>query len=79
MMAKQHGTNDDYRAAFDAIDTNKDGYISVEDLMKMFANIGMSLSEEQIKHLIEAGDRNGNGAIDYEEFVAMMKSSQKSR
>jgi calcium-dependent protein kinase len=56
--------------AFVALDTNKNNLISKAELMKV-----LKLQPEQDKfvaHLIESADKNGDGDIDYKEFLEMM-------
>ena len=56
--------------AFSALDTDKDYKITKEELMKV-----LKLQPENDKfaaQLIELADKNGDGVIDYKEFLEMM-------
>ena len=55
---------------FDAIDTNKDGHISVNEFKVYFNVIAPGTSEAEIIHSFNAIDTNKNGEISREEFMA---------
>ena len=55
---------------FGYIDEDKDGYIDLEDLEKVFENNGIMLKQRDIKVLISRFDLNGDGLISYSEFIA---------
>ena len=46
-------------AAFKLFDTNDDGFISVEELGEAMKKLGLEMSEEELKDMIKAVDRNG--------------------
>ncbi|CAG8962366.1 hypothetical protein HYALB_00013505 [Hymenoscyphus albidus] len=57
------------RSAFKVFDSDDSGHISVDELRKVMSSFGEALSEEEIKIMIQEVDKNGDGQIDYEEFV----------
>lgn len=61
-------------AAFKLFDKNNDGHISVEELGEAMKQAGQEMSVEEIKDMIRAVDRNGNGKVEYSEFEDMMAS-----
>lgn len=60
------------RAAFVVFDKDKDGFISAEELKKVMMNLGEKMSEDEVADMIAEADLDGDGVIDYEEFIAMM-------
>ncbi|KAE8692815.1 Calcium-dependent protein kinase 34 [Hibiscus syriacus] len=54
---------------FKGMDTDNSGTITLEELKQGLAKQGTKLSEFEAKQLIEAADADGNGTIDYEEFI----------
>ncbi|KAL0442932.1 UNVERIFIED_CONTAM: Calcium-dependent protein kinase [Sesamum latifolium] len=57
------------KATFTNIDTDKSGTITYEELKSGLARLGSKLSEVEVKQLMEAADVDGNGTIDYIEFI----------
>ncbi|KAL6553204.1 Calcium-dependent protein kinase 15 [Orobanche gracilis] len=57
------------KAMFANMDTDKSGTITYEELKSGLARLGSKLSEAEVKQLMEAADVDGNGTIDYIEFI----------
>lgn len=64
---------DELREAFAVFDKDGNGFISPEELKSALLNLGEKLEDQEVMAMIKAADRDGNGQIDYEEFIAMMK------
>ncbi|KAI5418522.1 Calcium-dependent protein kinase 19, partial [Lathyrus oleraceus] len=58
------------KAMFANMDTDGSGTITYEELKTGLARIGSRLSETEVKQLMEAADVDGNGSIDYLEFIS---------
>ncbi|XP_031253709.1 calcium-dependent protein kinase 21-like [Pistacia vera] len=58
------------KAMFANMDTDKSGTITYEELKSGMARLGSKLSEAEVKQLMEAADVDGNGTIDYIEFIS---------
>jgi calmodulin len=65
-------TEDDLKEAFKVFDKDNDGYISAPELRHVLTNIGEKLSDEEVDEMIREADIDGDGQINYEEFVKMM-------
>ncbi|KAK9133424.1 hypothetical protein Scep_012952 [Stephania cephalantha] len=57
------------KAMFANMDTDKSGTITYEELKTGLARLGSKLSETEVKQLMDAADVDGNGSIDYIEFI----------
>jgi Ca2+-binding EF-hand superfamily protein len=58
------------RKAFDVIDVDKDGYIGGAELQGLLGQLlGADASAEAVEGLIKLADANGDGRIDFEEFL----------
>ena len=63
--------------AFDAFDSNRDGYITKAEMMALSKG---RLTKDQIDKAFESLDINGDGALSREEFYKMMnRSKNKSK
>ncbi|GFP89923.1 calcium-dependent protein kinase 34 [Phtheirospermum japonicum] len=54
---------------FKGMDTDNSGTITLEELKQGLSKQGTKLSEYEVQQLMEAADADGNGTIDYEEFI----------
>ncbi|XP_059664752.1 calcium-dependent protein kinase 19-like isoform X2 [Cornus florida] len=57
------------KSMFTSMDTDKSGTITYEELKTGLARLGSKLTEVEVKQLMEAADVDGNGTIDYIEFI----------
>jgi len=75
LMAKQSHENDpeeELREAFKIFDKDEDGFISPAELKFVMTNLGEKLTDEEIDDMIREADFDGDGLINYEEFVYMI-------
>ncbi|XP_074559210.1 calcium-dependent protein kinase 2-like [Curcuma longa] len=54
---------------FTNMDTDNSGTITYEELKSGLARLGSKLSEAEVQQLMDAADVDGNGSIDYIEFI----------
>lgn len=62
---------------FALYDENKQGYIDVNTLKKVAADLAENVGEEELKELISRADGNGDGVVDEEEFYQMVTRPMK--
>ena len=60
------------RTLFGAFDTDADGYITEDEIMKMMKSLGENVSKKDIRQMMKEGDKTKNGKISFAEFKAMM-------
>ncbi|VVA95279.1 unnamed protein product [Arabis nemorensis] len=65
------------RDMFTLMDDDNDGKITYPELRAGLRKVGSQLGEPEIKMLMEVADVNGNGCLDYGEFVAVIIHLQK--
>ena len=58
--------------AFDFLDHNGDGYVSLTDVKHVMRMIGRDLVDEQVEQMLAEVDGEGSGRISYESFKNMM-------
>lgn len=60
-------------AAFRVFDRDGDGLIGPDELRTALLAMGEKVSQEDLERMIRAADKNGDGRIDFDEFVAMLR------
>eukprot|EP00755_Sulcionema_specki_P003567 Sspe_Gene.27947::Locus_12397_Transcript_1_1_Confidence_1.000_Length_2929::g.27947::m.27947 len=61
--------------SFAKYDTNRDGVIDASELLHLLRDCGLTdLEEDEVEHMMERLDLDGNGAIDFPEFVLFYNS-----
>ncbi|VEN57506.1 unnamed protein product, partial [Callosobruchus maculatus] len=75
MMSKKMKDADgeeELREAFRVFDKNNDGLISSNELRHVMTSLGERLSEEEVDDMIKEADLDGDGQVNYEEFVTIL-------
>lgn len=75
MMAKKLKDSDameELREAFRVFDKDGNGYISSQELRHVMNMLGEKLSDYEVGEMVKEADLDGDGMVNYEEFVAMM-------
>ena len=71
---KDPDTEEDLIEAFKNFDKDGSGNISAQELRHVMTTLGEKLTEEEADEMIREADTNGDGYIDYVEFVKIMMS-----
>ncbi|XP_069114939.1 calmodulin-like [Argopecten irradians] len=80
MMTRQMKDTDseeELKVAFRAFDKDGNGFISKDELRHVMTNLGERLTEEQADEMIREADIDGDGQVNYEEFLSMMMSKSE--
>jgi len=64
----------EFKEVFALFDKNSDGTISTSELGGILRGLNQNFNERQLQQMIKQVDRNGDGQIDFDEFVLMMDS-----
>ena len=62
----------EFKEAFEIFDKDKDGYITTKELGDSMKNLGQTPSEAELQDMINEVDIDGNGTIDFKEFLGLM-------
>merc|ERR1712172_143466 len=62
----------DFKEVFYLIDKNADGAITIKELGSAMRSMGQSPTDEELQEMIEEVDLNGNGTIEFSEFLSKM-------
>ncbi|KAG6511927.1 calmodulin-like isoform X2 [Zingiber officinale] len=74
MARKLNGTDSDeeLKEAFRVFDKDQNGFISSAELRIVMSNLGEKLTDDEIDDMIREADVDGDGQINYDEFVKVM-------
>jgi hypothetical protein len=61
---------------FKCFDKDNSGSIDANELHQMFLYMGITTTETEVKDIINQVDKNGDGSIDEQEFLMVMKKAQ---
>ncbi|XP_060523392.1 calmodulin-A-like isoform X2 [Cylas formicarius] len=71
---KEADGEEELKEAFRVFDKNNDGLISNIELRHVMTSLGERLSEEEVEDMIKEADLDGDGQVNYEEFVTILAS-----
>ncbi|ELT88073.1 hypothetical protein CAPTEDRAFT_162839 [Capitella teleta] len=66
-----------FREAFSLFDKDGDGTITTKELGTVMRSLGQNPSEDELQDMVNEVDIDGNGEIDFEEFLQMMAKKMK--
>ena len=67
------------KQAFAAMDTNGDGQVTKEELKALLSQLGESVDDAVIDEMIKIADVNGDGKVDFNEFVKAATEWKRSQ
>ncbi|KAI6670333.1 hypothetical protein NL676_005218 [Syzygium grande] len=79
VFKEEEASMEEVRDAFYVFDVNRDGFIDAKELQRVLCVLGFDgrgrggLEEEECERMIRAFDENGDGRIDFQEFVKLME------
>ena len=74
----QDGDGDEeLKEAFEVLDKDRNGFISPVELRTVMINLGEKMTDEEVEEMIREADTDGDGQVNYDEFVLMMKNAER--
>jgi len=73
-MQNAEDNEEELKEAFKVFDKDNNGYISAAELRHVMTNLGEKLTDEEVEEMIKEADTDGDGQVNYDEFVKMMMS-----
>ena len=67
-----------YKEAFELIDKNKDGQITLDELKNFFLSLKENFSDADLQDMINEADIEGNGSITFDGFVALLNGKLRN-
>jgi calmodulin len=77
LMSKKMETREneeDIKEAFRVFDKDNTGFISVAELRHVLTSIGEKLNDDEVDELLREADADGDGQINWQDFVKLMTS-----
>lgn len=79
----KHGFSEEelseFQEAFNMFDKDGDGTITVLELGTVMRSLGRKTTEKEVKDMIKEVDTDGNGEIDFDEFLDLMARKMDGR
>ncbi|XP_074297746.1 uncharacterized protein LOC141628510 [Silene latifolia] len=72
--SKESEAEDEFKEAFKVFDKDQNGYICATQLRNVMISLGEKLTEEEAQLMIKEADSDGDGRVNYEDFVQMMRT-----
>ncbi|KAE8660347.1 Calmodulin [Hibiscus syriacus] len=76
---KDTDSEEELKEAFRVFDKDQNGFISAAELRHVMTNLGEKLTDEEVDEMIREADVDGDGQINYEEFVKVMMAKRRAR
>jgi centrin-1 len=65
-------TRDDIERVFKLFDSNRNGYISLDDMKRVAKELGEDISEKELGEIIARADLDGDSKLTIEDFYQVM-------
>ena len=66
---------EEIKKAFRLFDSEEKGKISFKDLKRVAKELGENMTDEELQEMIDEADRDGDGEINEEDFIRVMKKT----
>ncbi|EGI57712.1 Calmodulin [Acromyrmex echinatior] len=81
-LSSEYGLTEDqvaeFKEAFMLFDKDEDGTITMAELGVVMRSLGQRPSETELRDMVNEVDQDGNGTIEFNEFLQMMSKKMKS-
>ena len=65
-------TRDDIERVFKLFDSNRNGYISLDDMKRVAKELGEDISEKELTEIIQRADLDNDNKLTIEDFYQVM-------
>ena len=79
LMLEGNITEKQMKEIFDMFDQDNDGEINMEELRRIFRQMGQDPSQDELIDVLVEVDEDGNGIIEYNEFKMMIEKMKEDQ
>ncbi|OEL35686.1 Calmodulin-related protein, partial [Dichanthelium oligosanthes] len=76
---KDTESEEELKEAFRVFDKDQNGFISAAELRHVMTNLGERLSDAEVDEMVREADVDGDGHINYDEFVKVMMAKRRNK
>ncbi|XP_044536372.1 caltractin-like [Gracilinanus agilis] len=73
----ERNAEEEIQKAFNFFDDDNTGKISLKNLKRVASQLGENVSEEELQEMIDHADLDGDGEVDPQEFLSVIKKARK--
>ncbi|CAG8631638.1 3495_t:CDS:2 [Rhizophagus irregularis] len=73
IMASERNLNDEFLKVFQLFDDDDTGKITFKNLKRIAKELSEDISDDHLREMIEEADLNGDGEVDENEFIHLLK------
>lgn len=66
---------EELKKTFDIFDIDRNGFICADEIKTTMLNLGENLTDDEVRDMIKAADKNGDGKIDLNEFSGLLSGA----
>ena len=60
---------EEIKSHFRSCDSDRSGFVDESELVQLFKNLDVEISQEEMGNMVAEIDEDGNGLVDFDEFV----------
>ncbi|CDS37360.1 16 kda calcium binding protein [Echinococcus multilocularis] len=66
-------TIEEWKAAFEEMDVDKSGKLTVDELYEGLRRIGCEIPKQEVVQIVHSADKDGDHSLTYKEFISLMR------
>ena len=75
VLQSERDSREEIMKVFELFDEDNTGAISFRNLKRVATELGENLTDDELQEMIDEADRDGDGEVNEEEFLRIMKKT----